>query len=176
MITVSPRPSAAFSSWAIALMLVAVAGYSVVPPLIDDCDWFRAVAQAPTGHRQPTPADVSKIDPSKNDAIDAPVNRAMERALNNICRGCSPIIPVSNVPRYNLVLTCGAAASSGQDDTCRRDEEAARNQLSTQWTQFGAASRSNCVQTAAIGGRPSYVQLLICLQLRRTAPTLPDVR
>jgi hypothetical protein len=154
-------------------MLVAVAGYSVVPPLIDACGWFRADAQAPSGHRQPTPADVGKIDPSKN-AIDAPTNRAMERALNNVCRGCSPIVAVSSVPRYNLVLTCGAAAPSGQDGTCRRDEEAARNQLSTQWTQFTAASRSNCVQTAAIGGRPSYVQLIICLQAQRTAPALPD--
>jgi hypothetical protein len=157
-------------------MLVAVAGYSVVPPLIDACGSFRAVAQAPTGHRQPTRADAGKIDPSKKDAIDAPVNQSMERALNNVCRGCSLIIPVDNVPRYNLVLTCGAAPPSGQDDTCRQDEEAARNKLSTQWIQFTAAGRSNCIQTAAIGGRPSYVQLLICLQAQRIAPTLPDAR
>jgi hypothetical protein len=36
--------------------------------------------------------------------------------------------------------------------------------------------RSNCIQTAQIGGRPSYVELLICLKATQIAPTLPDAR
>src|SRR5215204_5436972 len=83
------------------LTLVAVAAYSIVVPLMDPCGWFRADAQvpvAPPGHRQPTPGDVTKIDPSQTNPTVSPADRALDRALNNICRGCSPTVAVGNVP------------------------------------------------------------------------------
>jgi hypothetical protein len=161
-----PRPR-----WAVALTLAAGIGYGAVVALIDPCGWYRANAQAPTGHRQPTAADVPK-DSSQKDVTAPPANAAMERALNNVCRGCSPMVPVGSVPRYDVALTCGR-----QDRTaCVRDEEAARDQLNKQWAQFTPAGRSNCIQTAQIGGRPSYVELIICLKATQIAPTLPDAR
>ena len=95
------------------------------------------------------------------------------RALNNICRGCSPIIPVRNLPRYSIARTCPAGEGS---DTCRNDEETVRKKLSEHWTTFTEKARSDCVQTNEIGGRPSYVQVGICLSATKIAPTLPEGR
>ena len=56
--------------------------------------------------------------------------RALDRALNNVCRGCSSTAAVGKLPRYDLTVTCGKSAPDGPDkDTCRKDEEEARNQL-----------------------------------------------
>jgi collagen triple helix repeat protein len=127
-----------------------------------------------TSRPQPTADDVPK-QPSRQNSTPPPADAAMERALNNICRGCSPIIPVRNIPRYDINRTC--PATSGQsNEMCRQDEARARGKLKEQWTQFTEKSRSDCVQSNDIGGRPSYVQLSICLQVAQIAPTLPDGR
>jgi hypothetical protein len=125
-------------------------------------------APAPLGHRQPKAGDVPR-DPSKRDASRSPEDIALERALNNICRGCSPIIPVRSLPRYDLGRAC-PASSIEASDRCRKDEETARQKLNEQWTQFTEKARSDCVQTNEIGGRPSYVQLGICLRTTQLAP------
>jgi len=50
----------------------------------------------------------------------------MERALNNVCRGCSTPVAVGNVPRYDVAAQCRATAGLGRDEnSCRRDEEEA---------------------------------------------------
>jgi len=101
----------------------------------------------------------------------------MDRALNNVCRGCSTPVAVGNVPRYSVAAQCRATARSGRDESsCRRDEEEARDQLQKKWIQFTKAGRSNCIQTAAIGHKPSYVELLTCLQATNITPTLPDAQ
>jgi hypothetical protein len=76
-----------------------------------------------------------------------------------------------------VAVTCGEHVRNGQDkDTCRKDEDEARKQLNNRWTKFTEAGRSSCIQTVAIGGRPSYVELSGCLEFKNTAPTLPDAR
>jgi hypothetical protein len=160
-----------------AQRLLAVAACCVAVPLIA-AGWFSVEAQvpsAPAGHRQPSAADVAKETPEKKTAA-SPANGAMERALSNVCRGCSQAVPVGNVPHYNVALACGAPPPAGQEDNCRRDEAEARDKVTAQWAQFPTVARSNCIQTAAIGGRPSYVQLFICLKARQIAPTLPDAQ
>jgi hypothetical protein len=130
----------------VAVTAYAVAAYIILVPLVDPCGWFRADAQvlpAPTGHRQPTPADVAKIDPSQKNPTVSPADRALDRALNNICRGCSPTVAVGKVSRYDVAVTCDEPARDGQHkDACRKDEEEACNQLNKQWTQFTKAGRS----------------------------------
>jgi len=135
--------------------------------------WFAAHAQVPpgsSGPQQPKATDVPK-DSSKKETPPSPENVALERALKNICRGCSPIIPVRAVPRYDLARTCPAGQSS---ETCVKDEETVRGRLKEQWGQFTAQARSDCVQRNEIGGNPSYVQLMICLKGAQIAPTLPS--
>jgi hypothetical protein len=162
----------------IVVTAYAVAAYSVVP-LVDLCGWFRADAQglsAPVGHRQPTPADVGNTDPSQKNPTVSAADRALDRALNNVCRGCTPPAAVARLPRYDLNVICGKLARDGTDkDTCRKDEEEARKQLNQQWAQFSKAGRSNCIRNTAIGDRPGYVELSACLSLERR-PALPDTR
>jgi hypothetical protein len=120
--------------------------------------------------RQPKPTAVPE-DPSKKEAPPSPEEVALERALKNICRGCSPIIRVRDVPRYDLARSCPAGDSS---ETCVKDEETVKGRLKEQWSQFTAQSKSDCVQRNEIGGNPSYVQLMICLKGAQIAPTLPS--
>jgi hypothetical protein len=76
-----------------------------------------------------------------------------------------------SVPKYDMARTCRLdhAAASGLAVTesmknCVRDEKRAFGQLQKQWTKFAAAKRSGCVSQNTIGGTPSYVGLLTCLQ------------
>jgi len=143
--------------------------------LLTSSGWFAGYGQAPpatTGPRQPKVADVPK-DSSKKETPLSPEDVALERALKNICRGCSPIIPVRDVPRYDLAHTCPADRSS---ERCSTDEETARVRLKEQWSQFTAQAKSDCVQRNEIGGNPNYTQLIICLKGAQIAPTLPEGR
>jgi hypothetical protein len=45
------------------------------------------------------------------------------------------------------------------------DENRARQQLGSQWSKFSAASKAQCIPLEGIGGDPSYVSLLTCLQM-----------
>ncbi|MHB2209789.1 hypothetical protein [Methylobacterium sp. CM6257] len=74
------------------------------------------------------------------------------------------------VPRFNIKAICGEAPSLGQsaqstDQGCMHDETLARTQLEQQWSGFKAQRRESCIQEVSIGGPPSYVALLTCLQM-----------
>lgn len=74
------------------------------------------------------------------------------------------------VPRFNIKAICGEAPSLGQnaqttDQGCLHDETLARIQLEQQWSGFKPHQRENCLREVSIGGPPSYVALLTCLQM-----------
>ena len=74
------------------------------------------------------------------------------------------------LPRYDVEAMCRAAPNLGAsarttDQNCVRDETQARTQLGQQWAGFDAQRREVCVQETSIGGPPSYVALLTCLQM-----------
>jgi hypothetical protein len=79
------------------------------------------------------------------------------------------------VPVYDVAPGCRAAVTvvPGSFDACMKNEQAARTQLAASWDQFAAATRENCVQAEGVGGTPSYVELLTCLQISRDAQGLP---
>ncbi|ACA20996.1 hypothetical protein M446_6749 [Methylobacterium sp. 4-46] len=73
-------------------------------------------------------------------------------------------------PRYDIEATCRAApalagGTGNVDRNCLRDEAQARTQVEQQWAGFQTRRRDNCVQETSIGGPPSYVALLTCLQM-----------
>jgi len=77
-------------------------------------------------------------------------------------------------PRLNIQGTCKRAQplSGGEKDayqSCVNDENDAQKELAKTWSSFRAAAQSTCVQETQIGGAPSYVELLTCLQLDRQA-------
>jgi hypothetical protein len=49
--------------------------------------------------------------------------------------------------------------------SCVNDEQKAKRQLAGQWSKFPAPSRVSCTSQESIGGTPSYVSLLTCLQM-----------
>ena len=79
--------------------------------------------------------------------------------------------PVGQVPHFNVAPTCRADLSSNH--ACRRDEQEARAKLQKQWLSFSRGERTSCVQLSRLGGDPSYVELLTCLQTERDAAALP---
>ena len=80
------------------------------------------------------------------------------------------------VPTLNVEPACRAAAKMGDSlslDTtlrqCLAVEKSARDQLEKEWTQFAPALQQRCVATTQTGGDPSYVEVLVCLQMGRDA-------
>ena len=49
--------------------------------------------------------------------------------------------------------------------SCVSDEKRARQKLASQWSKFSAAGKAECIPQESIGGTPSYVSLLTCLQM-----------
>jgi hypothetical protein len=77
-----------------------------------------------------------------------------------------------NVPKFDIARSCklDIAATAGLSvdqsiKSCVRDEQQARQQLGKQWSKFPAAARASCTGQESIGGTPSYVSLLTCLQM-----------
>ena len=87
------------------------------------------------------------------------------------------VLVADQVPVLNVETGCRAAANSavqGRDsNACKRDEEDARDRLKDQWGSFSAADRDHCVKLSVLGGSPSYVELLTCLELAKQAASLP---
>lgn len=82
-------------------------------------------------------------------------------------------------PTLNVESGCRAAAKIGDQlslDTtlhqCLADERGARNELEKQWAQFSPALRQRCLATTETGGNPSYVEVLVCLQMGQDAARL----
>lgn len=84
------------------------------------------------------------------------------------------------VPNLNVEPSCRAAADSAAMGTiaggnvrdlasCMRDENEAREQLAKEWSQFLPGERERCTSETKTGGSPSYVELLVCLEMIRDA-------
>ncbi len=91
------------------------------------------------------------------------------------------VLAADKVPELNIEPTCRAAAStnvravSNEDGSaCKRDEQDAHGKLEQGWDQFSAGDRSQCVRMSTLGGSPSYVELLTCLELSKQAKALPS--
>jgi hypothetical protein len=83
-------------------------------------------------------------------------------------------------PTLNVKPSCEAAADRTAMDqvpganvrdtaSCMRDENEARDQLAKEWAQFSPRDQQNCTSITKTGGIPSYVELLVCLEMIRDA-------
>ena len=87
-----------------------------------------------------------------------------------------------NVPRYDVEASCLGSAKQlqgrvGTNSTnlsvqeraarCVKTEEDARTKLMAVWSEFEGAERSTCIGASSSGGRPSYVELLVCLGVKQ---------
>jgi hypothetical protein len=76
------------------------------------------------------------------------------------------------VPTFDIARSCkldlAATAGLSVDQSlkrCIRDGKQARLQLGSQWSTFSTSGKAECIPQESIGGTPSYVSLLTCLQM-----------
>lgn len=104
-------------------------------------------------------------------------------AVSTIVLGTQVVLTVADVvPKYDIARGCRLDSTQAFDlsaglnepiKRCLSDEQRAMSQLQTQWSQFPATDKTQCMAEADIGGTPSYVELLTCLQLAKDARPLP---
>lgn len=86
------------------------------------------------------------------------------------------ILAADPVPNFNVEPHCrevaAMAAPVGDPAICLRQENDARDALARQWAQFPPDDQALCLRRATLGGVPSYVALLTCLELERDARAL----
>jgi hypothetical protein len=84
----------------------------------------------------------------------------------------------ADVPTLDLAKTCkpiaGDKSLAINTDRCFKTEKQAREQLTREWSNFPAADRTLCTQTATMGSTASYVELITCLEMKRDVAKLPD--
>jgi hypothetical protein len=93
------------------------------------------------------------------------------------------ILPVADQPpTLNVEASCRAVTQLNQRsgladaqplDGCLRDEEDARQTLRQSWATFSASQHEQCIGEAT-SGPPSYVDLLVCLQMQKDASALEN--
>jgi hypothetical protein len=89
-----------------------------------------------------------------------------------------------DVPNFNIERGCKVDSASAFDPNaglnatikrCADDEQGAKDQRQTQWSQFAPPDRKLCVglTTDDASTPPSYVELLTCLQGQQLVRKLP---
>ena len=81
-------------------------------------------------------------------------------------------------PKFDVERTCRPAAVAGvlpgrDASACQNDEKDARAKLEQSWTEYSLAQRSHCAGFAELDRAPSYVELLICLEMAKQSSQLP---
>ena len=76
-------------------------------------------------------------------------------------------------PRITVEPSCRAASNLslpfGQTfSQCMQDEMQARREVAKKWAGYRSAARSRCRAEVMIGGDPSYVDLLECLEMDKS--------
>jgi hypothetical protein len=89
------------------------------------------------------------------------------------------VLAADTVPKLDYEPSCRAAVESSaiasrDENSCNQDEETARATLGKVWTQYSATQRRDCVQLTSLGGPPSYVEVLTCLEMAKDASTMED--
>ena len=81
-------------------------------------------------------------------------------------------------PELAVGRSCDAAASHGLNgrtrDACMSEENAAQSTLKDKWKDFTARQHTRCTSLVNMGGPPSYVELLTCLEMAEQARKIPD--
>jgi hypothetical protein len=118
-----------------------------------------------------------KLNKAGNLGKETPMPALLTIILASILAS-SQIALADQVPEFNVDPGCHAAAmavapADRHEDACKRSEREARGKLEQEWGQFTPAQRSRCVTLSTLGGSPSYVELLTCLEIDKAAKNLP---
>jgi hypothetical protein len=88
------------------------------------------------------------------------------------------VLAADKIPAFNIEPHCRALAEKtgfAQDrDVCLQQEQAAKQQLGVEWSEFTPAEKSHCLRLSTLGHDPTYTELLTCLELDRDARHLRE--
>jgi hypothetical protein len=102
----------------------------------------------------------------------------MPLAIASLALGAQLFTAVADrVPEFDVNPTCRSparreASLSKESDACIADERKARDDIAGRWDTFAAADRVRCTGLVRVGGPPSYIELLTCLEMARDAQNL----
>ncbi len=75
-----------------------------------------------------------------------------------------------NVPKFDIAKECRAeGGTKAVLEQCAADEAKAQDELQSSWVQFSPHDKAVCISETTIDGAPSYVELMICLEMARDA-------
>src|SRR5947209_18738885 len=82
------------------------------------------------------------------------------------------IATADRVPKIDVNRTCRMSAQDGSTpgqelQVCIASQNGARDELAKEWTKYSAGDRQRCTSLAISGCFPSYVELVVCLQIAR---------
>ncbi len=89
------------------------------------------------------------------------------------------VLAADPVPKFDIGPSCRSAAvasaviATRDAAGCERDESTARDTLEKEWRQFTPSDQARCVRLVTLGGGPSYVELLTCLEMAKQVRELP---
>jgi hypothetical protein len=87
------------------------------------------------------------------------------------------VLAANPVPKFDTEPSCRSADATGvmgrNAATCEHDENDARATLEKEWSQFTPSDQARCVRLVTLGGAPSYVELLTCLELAKQVKEIP---
>jgi len=98
--------------------------------------------------------------------------------------GAHLAVPAADsVPSLNVEQVCQGIAQQGgvtfhdpqiaqEKKDCLDSEQAIRDELSKQWSNFNATDKVACTNESRMGGDSSYTELLTCLEMARDVRAL----
>lgn len=98
--------------------------------------------------------------------------------LSVLLLGSQVVLAVDTVPKFDTGRSChsvsAAAGMATRDaEACERDENNARAALEKDWSQFTPLDKADCTRLMTLGGSPSYVELLTCLEMAKAVKEHP---
>jgi hypothetical protein len=79
-----------------------------------------------------------------------------------------PTFDIARSCKLDLAATAGLTVDQSAQG-CISDEKKARQRLASRWSTYSGSSKAECIPLESIGGTPSYVSLLTCLQMGKGA-------
>jgi hypothetical protein len=80
-----------------------------------------------------------------------------------------------SIPEFKIE-SCRAAEESGSAarnaQACFQDEQNAKDTLQKNWSRYDSTQKGHCQRLMKAGGKPSYVELLTCVEMK-TGPAGP---
>ena len=114
---------------------------------------------------------ISASSERNKEEYDMPISVSMIVVSSQLVVAVADRVPEFDIARsckLDLAATAGLSVDQSMK-ACVNDEKRARQQLGSQWSKFSAASKAECIPQEQIGGTPSYVSLITCLQMGQWA-------